>query len=288
MRDMKKIKLALGILAIVVTVLAAYFVLRSENALVAQPQGVIARSELDLIATNYLLMLIIVVPTLILFGIVAWKYRAKNSKAKYDPEHSHGIWGTVILWSIPSIIVAVMSIITWDATHKLDPRQPIASDVKPMKIQVVALNWKWLFIYPEQGIATLNFVQFPERTPIHFELAADGSPMNSFWLPQLSGQIYVMAGMTTQIHMMADGPGVYSGRAAEINGDGFADMTFVAESKMQSDFDKWVEQVRRSPLQLTDFIYGELIKPSKNNPIALYSQVEQDLFDKIVNKYMMH
>ncbi len=187
-------------------------------------------------------MLIIIVPTFILLFVVAWKYRAKNAKAKYDPEHSHGVFGELILWMIPSVVIAVMAVITWNATHKLDPYKPLESEVKPLTIQVVALDWKWLFIYPEQGIATLNFVQFPERTPIHFELSADGSPMNSFWIPQLSGQIYSMTGMTTQLHIMADGPGEYTGRAAEINGEGFADMTFVAKSTSQSDFEDWVAE----------------------------------------------
>lgn len=283
MRQMKIIKFVIGILAIISAVLAVFFVLRSDNALLMHPKGIIARSEMNLIATNYLLMLIVIVPTFILLFVVAWKYRAKNTKAKYEPERSYK---ELILWVIPSIVIAVMTVITWYATHELDPYQPLKSEVKPLKVQVVALDWKWLFIYPEQGIASVNFVQFPAGTPIHFTLAADGSPMNSFWIPQLSGQIYAMAGMATQIHMMADRPGEYAGRAAELNGRGLADMTFVAKSTTLSDFDDWVAQVKQSPLQLTDPIYNELVKPSQNHPIALYSTVEEDLFNKIVMKYM--
>lgn len=285
---MKGIKIAIGALAIIGAILAIFFVLKSERALLAHPKGIIAHRELDLIITNYLLMLIIVVPTLIVLFITAWKYRAKNTKAKYDPEHSHGKWGEIILWIIPASVIAVMAVITWNAAHELDPYKPLKSEIEPLRIQVVALDWKWLFIYPEQGIATVNFVQFPERTPIHFTLSADGSPMNSFWVPQLSGQIYAMTGMVTPLHIMADGPGEYTGRAAEINGAGFADMTFIAKSTKQSDFDDWVAYVKQSPLELTEHTYNEFAKPSRNNPITLYSHVEKNLFDKIVEKYMHH
>lgn len=284
---MKGIKFViLGVLAIISTALAIFFVLRSEYSVIVHPKGIIAHSELQLITTNIFLMLIVVVPTIIFLFAIAWRYRSKNSKAEYDPERSHGVFHEMILWIIPTIVIAVMAVITWNATHALDPYKPLKSDVKPLTIQVVALDWKWLFIYPEQGIAAVNFVQFPARTPIHFELAADGSPMNSFWIPQLSGQIYSMTGMVTPLHIMADEPDIYSGRAAELNGAGYADMTFVAKSSSQSDFDEWVAYVKKLPLQLTDSIYNELVKPSENNPIVLYSNVEQDFFNKIVMKYM--
>jgi cytochrome o ubiquinol oxidase subunit II len=283
---MKRIKISIGVLAVFCLALAVIFVLRSEKALLVHPKGVIADSELKLITTNISLMLIIIIPTFILLLITAWKYRAKNSKAKYDPERSLSVFGELILWIVPSIIVLVMALITWDATHELDPYKPLKSDVKTLTIQVVALDWKWLFIYPEQGIATVNFVQIPARTPIHFALAADGSPMNSFWVPELSGQIYSMTGMITPLHIMANEPGEYTGRAAEINGEGFADMTFIVKSTEPSDFDAWVASTRQSPHELTEPIYNELIKRSVNNPVALYSYVEEDLFDKIVMKYM--
>lgn len=283
---MRKNRFVIGILAIVSLLFAIFFVLKSDKALVAQPKGIIARSELHLIATNYLLMLIIVVPTFILLFLIAWKYRAKNAKAEYEPDKSHGVFQHALLWIIPSIVVAVMGVITWNATHKLDPYRPIESEVKALTIQVVALDWKWLFIYPEQGIATLNFVQFPAGVPIHFELSADGSPMNSFWIPELSGQIYSMSGMSTQLHLMADEPGEYMGRAAEINGKGFSDMTFVVKSSSQSDFDDWLAQVKQSPLRLTERLYDQLAKPSQNEPISLYSYVDKDLYNKIVMKYM--
>jgi cytochrome o ubiquinol oxidase subunit 2 len=286
MQNMKKVKFIIGVLAALGAAFAIHFVLKSEKALVTHPKGIIAHGELELISTNILLMLIIIVPTLILLFVTILKYRAKNSSAKYDPEHSSGIAGQVLMWVIPAVIIAIMIPVTWKATHQLDPYKPLVGDVQPIKIQVVALDWKWLFIYPELGIASVNFFQIPKRTPIHFSLSADGSPMNSFWLPQLSGQIYCMTGMTTPLHIMADETGEYTGRAAEINGEGFADMTFLAKSTSPDEFEDWVESVRQSPLQLTDPIYQELVKRSQNNPIALYSYVEEDLFDKIIMKHM--
>jgi len=288
MQNMRRLKLILGAFALLCGSLAIFFVLKSEKTLLMHPKGVIAQSELDLIANHYLLMFLIVIPTFILFFIVAWKYRANNAKAKHEPDQTGSVLAEVVLWVAPSIIIALMIGTTWKETHRLDPYRPIISEVPPLKIQVVALDWKWLFIYPEQNIATVNFVQFPAGTPIHFLLAADSSPMNSFWIPELSGQIYSMTGMITSLHMMADGPGIYSGRAAEINGKGFADMTFVAQSTSQMDFEDWIKTVKHSPLQLTDNSYKELSQSSQKHPITLYSHVEEDLFDKIVMKYMHH
>jgi cytochrome o ubiquinol oxidase subunit II len=284
---MKKIKFILIFLAVIGAAFSVFWMLNHEKALLTHPQGVIAEKEFGLIKTNLLLMLIVVVPTFLFLLIAVWKQRRKG-KTPYDPERPHGRFQEILLWIIPSVVVVVMAVITWRATHELDPYKPLESSIKPLTIQVVALDWKWLFIYPEQGIATLNFVHFPERTPIRFELAADGSPMNSFWIPELSGQIYAMSGMMTQLHLMANGPGTYAGRAAEINGRGYADMLFVAQSSSQEDFDHWVASVKASPLRLTDAVYEEFLKPSQNDPIVLYSYVENGLFNRIVMKYMYH
>lgn len=279
MLTMKKGKFILGICALICLAAVFFFVLRTDIAFVTRPKGLIAHREFDLIITNVLLMLCIIIPTVILLFLAICRYRAKQS------ESGKGMLRQWILWIIPSLVVVVMALITWDATHALDPYKPIESDVKPIKIQVVAMDWKWLFIYPEEGIATLNFLQFPDRTPVHFMLTADGSPMNSFWIPQLSGQIYSMTGMITQLHIMADGPGEYAGRAAEINGEGYADMTFLAKSTSQGDFEAWVDSVKQSPLQLTNQVYAELVKPSTNS-VVLFSFVENDLFNTIVKKYL--
>jgi cytochrome o ubiquinol oxidase subunit II len=280
---MGKIKFVLGLLAFVAFALGIYFVLSSKEALLAHPKGLIARSELSLIVTHIFLMLAIIVPTMILLFVVAWKYRAKQGKESLQSTRSPvSQW---VLWLVPLIVLIPMAAIIWEATHKLDPYRPIESAVKPLKIQVVALDWKWLFLYPEQGIATLNVVQFPEKTPIHFELCADGSPMNAFWIPELGGQIYAMTGMATSLHLMADEPGIYSGRASEINGKGLADMTFVAKAMPSADFDAWVTSVKQSSLQLTQEVYQTLSVRAINTSVLLYSSIEDEFFRKIVEKY---
>lgn len=285
---MNRKRLAFGLLvtlALICAVTAIVWVLQSEKALVINTKGVLAHRERHVIGRNILLMLIVVVPTFIALYTVAWRYRARKGHPKYDPHHSYGTLVQCLLWITPTIVMAVMMVKTWDDAHELDPYRALKSTEKPLDIQVVALDWKWLFIYPEQQIATTNFVLFPEKTPIHFTLAADGSPMNSFWIPQLGGQIYAMTGMMTQIHLMADEPGEYPGRAAEINGEGLADMTFVAKATTPSDFESWVALVRESPLHLDEANYNKLAKPFIYKPVSLYSTVDKDLFHKIVMKY---
>ena len=281
-----KRKLLIGLFAIVIGVIGIVIVLASENALVFHPKGIVAKKELMLIITNIILMLIIIVPTYILLFTVVWKYCIKKEHAEYDPDHSYGPIGELIMWVLPSIIVALMAFVTWDATHELNPYKPLKSELKPLTVQVVAIDWKWLFIYPEQGIATLNYLHIPERTPIHLNLAADNSPMNSFWIPQLSGQIYSMAGMNTQLYLMADGPREYVGKAVEINGEGYADMTFRAKSTSQKEFEDWVVQAKKSSLHLTKEIYNELATSYIDKSVILYSEVEKDLYHKIIHKYM--
>lgn len=279
-------KLFTGILALIIGVIGIVLVLASEHALVVHPKGIVAYNQLQLIIANIFLMLAIVVPTYIFLFTVVWKYCIKNEHAKYDPDHTYGVKGELLMWGLPSIVVVIMSIITWNATHKLNPYKPLESDVKPLSVQVVALNWKWLFIYPELGIATLNYFHIPEKTPIHLKLTADASPMNSFWVPQLSGQIYAMTGMTTQLFLMADGLGKYTGRAVEINGEGYSDMRFPAISSSEKDFEDWIAEVRKSSLHLTEDVYNELVKPNVDSSIKLFSEVEKDLFQQIIDKYM--
>lgn len=276
----------IGLLAVLIGVIGVTLVLASDHALVVHPKGPIAQSELELITINIILMLLIIVPTYIALFFVIWKYCIQKKGIKYDPEHTTGPIGEILMWGIPSLIVLVMAIVTWEATHRLNPYKPLESDTPPLVIEVIAMDWKWLFIYPEEGIATLNYLQIPEKRPIHFKLSADGTPMNSFWIPQLSGQIYSMTGMTTQLHLMADGVGNYTGRAVEINGEGYSDMTFKVQSASDSDFAAWIDKVRQSPLKLTLEAYNELVKPAVNKSVNLYSEFEEGLYDKILEKYM--
>ena len=154
-----------------------------------------------------------------------------------------------------------------------------------MKIQVVALQWKWLFIYPEEGIATVNFIQFPVDTPVNFEITAD-APMNSFWIPQLGGMIYAMPAMRSKLHLIANEMGDFRGVSANLSGTGFAGMTFVAKSSSQADFEEWVHSVRHSNRTLTSESYNQLAMPSQNNPVASYVLLDNNLFEEILMKYM--
>jgi cytochrome o ubiquinol oxidase subunit 2 len=180
--------------------------------------------------------------------------------------------------------IAVLAVITWNSSHDLDPFKPLSAQARPIKIQVVALDWKWLFIYPEQNIASVNYVQFPLNTPIDFQITAD-APMNSFWIPQLGGQIYAMPGMSTELHLMADKPGHYSGKSANISGEGFSGMTFDTNVSDNDEFNTWVSSVKQKQHPLDLAAYSELAKQSKNNPVTYYSSEDPELFDSIINKY---
>lgn len=283
----KKYKLAIFLLLSVDVVLIATIILGNSDIAVLNPKGVIAYQERNLIFASISLMLIMVIPGLFTAYFFASRYRPENKKALYEPEGNHGLIGGFIWWVIPSLVVGAFIVVLWKGAHTLDPYKPIeVPGVKPIHIQVVALNWKWLFIYPEQHIATVNFIQFPQQTPLNFELTAD-APMNSFWIPQLGGQMYAMTGMVTQLHLMADGPGEYTGSAAEINGRGFAGMRFVAKSSTQADFDGWISSIRQSQPALTWDEYNRLAQPSEDIPRIFYSSVENGLYNKIIMKYMV-
>jgi cytochrome o ubiquinol oxidase subunit 2 len=254
---------------------------------VFDPQGPIALYERNLIILAVALMLLVAIPMLILLYAFAWKYRAGNKKSKYDPDHVGNIWKQLLWWVIPGIIIVAIAVINWQSTHALDPFTPIVSDNPPLTIEVVALQWKWLFIYPAQGIATVNYVQFPQATPVHFVLTAD-APMSSFWIPQLGSQIYAMAAMQTQLYLEASSTGEYIGKDTEINGAGYAGMTFTAQSVSQNDFNAWVASVKAASNTLTMADYNDtLLPPSEYAPSSSYSSVEPSLYDTILMKYMI-
>lgn len=259
--------------------------LRGLDIAVLNPQGIIAEQQRDLMVTATLLILIVVVPVFILtFGIV-WKYREGNKKAKYTPDWDGHNGLEITWWAIPTIIISVLAVMIWKSSHDLDPFKALSSSKKPVTVQVVALQWKWLFIYPEQNIATINDLHIPEDTPINFEITAD-APMNSFWIPKLGGQIYAMAGMTTKLHLMANEPGTYIGSSANLSGEGFSKMRFTATATSKADFDKWVADVKNDPRKLSMEEYTKIAKPTQDITSALYSSAENDLHSKIVMKYM--
>ncbi|PCI93490.1 ubiquinol oxidase subunit II [Candidatus Aerophobetes bacterium] len=272
-----------AILFLAILALCALFV-GTHSVVVLDPKGMIADKQRRLIITAALLMLIVVVPVLIMVFVFVWRYGAQKDKAKYSPDWGHSNVAEAIWWGVPFMIITVLAIITWRTSHELNPFKPIESDKKPLEIQVVALQWKWLFIYPEQGIATVNFVQFPENTPLNFEITGD-APMNSFWIPQLGGQIYAMPSMRTKLHLIADTVGEFEGRSANLSGTGFAGMVFTAKSTTDEDFDSWVRTVKNSGRSMNRNVYDQLVEPSSYVPVMYYQLTDEDLFDQVVLKY---
>ena len=248
------------------------------------PVGQVGIDEKNLIITATLLMLLVVVPVILMTIIFAWKYRASNKNATYAPKWSHSTKIEVVIWTVPILIIIALGVITYKSTHALDPYRPIQSDVKPVTIEVVAMDWKWLFIYPDQGIATVNKIVFPANTPVNFRITSD-TVMNSFFIPGLGGQIYAMAGMTTKLHLIANKNAELDGISANYSGAGFTGMKFKAIATSQADFDAWVSEVKASPKQLDTAEYAALTKPSQNNPVELYSSYAPNLFQTIIDKY---
>lgn len=277
-------KIFILVLLILAVIAVVGYLIGSFNVPVLNPKGIIAQKQRDLIITATSLMLIVVIPVFIFTIFFAWKYREENKDAKYSPDWAHSNLAEFIWWGVPFAIITVLGILTYITTHDLNPFKPIVSDKKALPIQVVALEWKWLFIYPEQGVATINFVQFPENRPVEFEITAD-APMNSFWIPQLGGQIYAMPAMRTKLYLMAHEVGDYRGSSSNFSGTGFAGMSFTARASSQRDFDSWAKNARRSST-LTKSVYETLVQPSEYHPVETYRLGDSDLFDHIIMKYM--
>jgi cytochrome o ubiquinol oxidase subunit II len=250
---------------------------------VLDPQGPVAAAERLLLINSTEIMLVVVVPVILATLGFAWWYRASNARADHTPEWDYEGSVEFVVWSIPALIVILVGGVCWIGTHELDPKAPLASfEVKPMRVDVVALDWKWLFIYPDQQIATVNQLVIPAGLPVSFELTS-ATVMNSFFVPQLGSQIYTMGGMTTHLNLMADKPGDYPGISAQFSGDGFADMRFVVKAVPAADFAGWVTKVQGAGSALDDAGYATLAKPSEAVPPTTYRSVDPDLFGRIVD-----
>lgn len=259
--------------------------IRTANFAILEPAGLIALGERTLMVQVTLLMLIVVVPVLILTFMFAWHYRASNKNAVYKPEWESSPMDELVWWAIPCEIILVLAALTWSSTHLLDPKRPIDSHASPLIVEVVALDWKWLFIYPEEGIATVNLLKIPADRPIKFKITSD-APMNSFWIPQLGGQIYAMTGMSTELNLIAEKQGDYQGLSANYSGAGFADMKFTTHVVSPEDFDAWVRIVEKTPSALDNKQYEMLTQPSSKLPPTLYGSVEKNLYNTVVGSYM--
>jgi cytochrome o ubiquinol oxidase subunit II len=247
------------------------------------PKGPIAAAEQLLMINSTAIMLVVVIPVILATLGFAWWYRASNIRASRHSDADYEGRIEFVTWSIPALIVVLLSGVIWIGSHQLDPREQIPAKGAPLLVNVVALDWKWLFIYPDQGVATVNQLIFPAETPIHFEITS-ATVMNSFFIPQLGSQVYAMGGMATHLNLLADSPGEYPGFSAMFSGDGFSDMRFIAKAVSASDFGAWVKAARSTGPALDRDGYAALAKPSKAVPPTSYSSVEPHLFEYIIDQ----
>ena len=261
------------------------------EAVVLSPAGDIAAQQRDLLLMSVFLMLIIIIPVMALTIFFAWKYRESNKEARYEPDWDHSTHLELVIWAAPLLIIICLGAITWSGTHLLDPYrsldrvnkgQAVAEGVEPLQVNVVAMDWKWLFIYPEYGIATVNELAAPVDRPIRFHITSTGV-MNSFYIPALAGQIYAMPGMETKLHAVINRPGEYVGFSANYSGDGFSNMRFAFHGLDDAGFDQWVAGVRADSKSLDRDTYLELEKPSEKVPVIHYASVDEGLFDAVLN-----
>lgn len=272
--------------------IAATFMLGGcdERVFIFHPQGPVARTEMRLIILSIVLVAIVVIPTLILLWYIVHKFRDRpNNNAPYEPEWSESKTLEIIWWTIPIVIVGVLGAFTVRTTFALT-KPPEETAKAPITIEVTSLDWKWLFQYPGQNVATVNYCTIPAGTPVNFVLTSN-APMNSFWVPQLGGQEYTMAGMAMRLWLQADKPGVYYGHGANFSGKGYAHMQFNVIAKSKADFDQWVQNVRRNSPPLTRAGYTSLVKPSVIGQLS-FSSFPPDIFDSSIMKdggmYMKH
>lgn len=261
------------------------------DAVVMSPSGDVAVQQRDLLVWATILMLLVIVPVIVLTLWFAWRYRESNN-ATYKPDWDHSTVLELVIWSVPLMIIIALGAMTWVSTHKLDPYRPldridantpIPEGVEHMTVEVVALDWKWLFIYPEQRIATVNELAAPVDRPIRFKITAS-TMMNSFFIPALAGQIYAMAGMETKLHAVINEPGVYDGFSANYSGEGYSHMKFKFHGLSDADFDAWVAKVKASSDNLDRPVYLALEVPSAREPVKYYGSVDPTLYNAIFNR----
>jgi cytochrome o ubiquinol oxidase subunit 2 len=273
-------------------ILTAALLLSGCNMIVMNPSGDIAMQQSQLIVISTFLMLLVVIPVMVLTVWFAWRYRKANKSARYEPDWDHSTKLELVIWGIPLLIIIALGLLTWISTHTLDPyrklsridaQRPIQVDTKPLTVEVVALDWKWLFIYPEYGIATVNQLAAPVDVPIRFKTTAS-RVMNSFFIPALAGQIYSMPGMETPLHAVINRVGEYEGFSANYSGEGFSDMRFKFYGMKAEDFEAWVKKVKQTRTKLDRSNYVQLEQPSRRDPVRHYGAVEADLYHAILNR----
>jgi len=272
--------------------LAPTLLLAGCNTVLLNPSGDIAAQQGKLILASTWLMLLIIVPVIALTVLFAWRYRASNKEARYEPDWDHSTQLELVIWAAPLLIIIALGAMTWISTHTLDPyrpltridaQRPVTPDVKPLVVEVVALDWKWLFIYPEQGIAVVNELAAPVDRPVQFKITAS-SVMNAFYIPELAGMIYAMPGMQTQLHAVINKPGDFEGFSSNYSGAGFSGMRFRFHGLSHADFDQWVAKAKADGRELTRADYLKLEQPSEREPVRRWATVAPGLYDAILNR----
>tara|TARA_Y100000588_G_scaffold76741_1_gene79995 strand:+ start:3056 stop:3940 length:885 start_codon:yes stop_codon:yes gene_type:complete len=281
------VKVALA--TVLVAVLGFFVWLFSSNMVLFDSKGPIGQAQESLIIVSVVLMAIIIVPVLIMSVYFPYKYRHTNKQAEYKPEWEHSTKIEIVVWAIPCLIILALGWVTYKTSFSLDPREELVSEKDPITIQVVAMNWKWLFIYPEQQIATVNEVAFPVDQPVRFVVTSD-TTMNSFFIPQLGSQVYAMAGMENRLNLMASEQGTYRGISANYSGFGFANMRFQAHAKDEAGFEQWIEKVKTSETTLNDDSYDWLTANAKEqiktpHPVTYFASVDPLRFKDIIEKH---
>jgi cytochrome o ubiquinol oxidase subunit 2 len=256
---------------------------RAEGVL--DPQGPIAAAERTILFNSTSIMLVVVVPVIVLILVFAWWYRASNTRATYQPTWAESGRIEFVVWSIPAMVILLLAAVAWTSSHDLDPARKLPSHLKPVRIEVVSLDWKWLFIYPDFQVATLNQVMVPAGVPIEFELTS-AHVMDAFWVPQLGGQVYTMPGMTTTINLLAEHPGDYAGLSSNFSGDGFSDMRFVVHAVPAAVFPDWLESAATRGEALDAGAYSQLTRTESDVSIKTYGRVERGLFERIERESM--
>ncbi len=281
----KTLPIWLIILPVLDLVLLIRYLIHGKNVALFNPKGIIAQQQHNLMVFTLAVFFAVAVPAIFLFYFIAWRFRESNSKSHHDPNKKSHKSVVALMWIIPTTVMLILVSVMAPATHRLVPQKTIVSDAKPLTIQVISLRWKWLFIYPDQKVATINYVQLPLNTPVTFEMTADETPMSSFWIPNLGGQLYTMTSHVNRLNLMATTAGTYEGSSAEINGAGFAGMKFTAQANDLNNFNQWVNEVKQSPSQLDDQTYAGLLKPSEYNSAEYFSSFEPTLYANVIAKY---
>ena len=264
-------------------VIAAALALTACQSAILEPRGPIGQAEKTILIDSLAIMLAIVVPTIVATLAFAWWFRASNKRAAYLPDWEFSGRIEMVVWAIPTLTIILLGGVTWISAHDLDPAKPIESQTAALDIQVVSLDWKWLFIYPEQRVASVNRLVVPAGRPLHFSLTS-GSVLNTFFIPQLGSMIYTMNGMTTQLHLQADEPGTFHGLSGHYSGEGFSDMHFDVRAVSAEEFARWVNTTRDAGMTLDSTSYAALAQQSIALPPTTFATVERDLFTRIVSQ----